>query len=199
MIIKYNFKFKSNLNNNASGTEEPITESIGTFEFGIQYLSDSSKLVVDILRIFDLELKDNGTCSSDIYCKCVLMPDKVTYQTKLIKRSQNPIFEEQFDFDYLDSLKLDSRYLEISVHELDKATREDCLGVAVIKLNYPNIETKKIFLRDIKPFLRTREENYIGDLMFSLAYLPAAERLTIVVIKARNLGGLGPDKKTLPG
>ena len=35
--------------------------------------------------------------------------------------------------------------------------------------------------------------------MFSLAYLPAAERLTIVIIKARNLQGLGPDKKTLPG
>lgn len=35
--------------------------------------------------------------------------------------------------------------------------------------------------------------------MFSLAYLPAAERLTIVVIKARNLQGLGPDKKILPG
>jgi hypothetical protein len=31
--------------------------------------------------------------------------------------------------------------------------------------------------------------------MFSLAYLPTAERLTIIVMKARNLSRIGPDKK----
>jgi hypothetical protein len=31
--------------------------------------------------------------------------------------------------------------------------------------------------------------------MFSLAYLPAAERLTIIVMKARNLSRIGADKK----
>lgn len=35
--------------------------------------------------------------------------------------------------------------------------------------------------------------------MFSLAYLPSAERLTIVIMKARNLKGLGITKKTPPG
>jgi hypothetical protein len=35
--------------------------------------------------------------------------------------------------------------------------------------------------------------------MFSLAYLPAAERLTIVVMKARNINSIGGEKKHLPG
>lgn len=35
----------------------------------------------------------------------------------------------------------------------------------------------------------------IGELMFSLSYLPTAERLTLVVVKARNLQGAG----TVPG
>ena len=35
--------------------------------------------------------------------------------------------------------------------------------------------------------------------MFSLAYLPTAERLTVVIMKARNLNGIGTDKKTAPG
>lgn len=30
---------------------------------------------------------------------------------------------------------------------------------------------------------------HIGELMFSLSYLPTAERLTLVVVKARNLKG----------
>lgn len=81
------------------------------------------------------------------------MPDKLSYQTKLIKRTKNPLFEEQFEFDYLDAQKLESRHLEITVHELDKLTKEDCLGVAVLKLSYPDIETKKTFLKSVKPFL----------------------------------------------
>ena len=39
----------------------------------------------------------------------------------------------------------------------------------------------------------------LGDLMFSLAYLPSAERLTVVILKARNLRAiklLEGDKKT---
>lgn len=57
-----------------------------------------------------------------------------------------------------------------------------------------------ILLSLLMAFLFTcQKENYIGDLMFSLAYLPAAERLTIVVMKARNLIGVGIDKKTPPG
>lgn len=37
---------------------------------------------------------------------------------------------------------------------------------------------------------------YHGELMFSLSYLPTAERLTLVVVKARNLRGANP---TVPG
>ena len=37
---------------------------------------------------------------------------------------------------------------------------------------------------------------HLGELMFSLSYLPTAERLTLVVVKARNLRGTrSPDTK----
>lgn len=41
-----------------------------------------------------------------------------------------------------------------------------------------------------------KDENYVGDLMFSLAYLPTAERLTIVVMKARNLIHVGGESSS---
>ena len=43
------------------------------------------------------------------------------------------------------------------------------------------------------------QENYVGDLMFSLAYLPASERLIVVVMKARNIRCCsGSNDKKLP-
>lgn len=155
-IINY-LKLKcSNDSNSSDGSSNGGGETIGTVEFGIQYLSDSQKLVVDLLRIFDLQFKDNSS-NLDIYCKCTLLPDKVSFQTKAIKRSTNPIFEEQFDFDYLDVAKMESRSLEISIHELDKLSTDDCIGVLSYKLNLSNIEPKKIFLKDLKPWIRTGE------------------------------------------
>ena len=142
--------FKSmNNSNNSDELSSSGSESIGTVEFGIQYLSDSQKLVVDLLRIFDLQFKDS-TSNLDVYCKCTLLPDKLSFQTKPVKRTTNPIFEEQFDFDYLDVAKMESRSLEISIHEIEKLSRDDCIGVLNFKLNLATIETKKIFLKDMK-------------------------------------------------
>lgn len=132
------------------------SESVGTVEFGIQYLSESQKLVVDLVRVLDL----TPTASNqDIYCKCTLLPDKISFQTRSVKRSTNVVFEQQFEFDYLDLTKMDNRFLEISIHEFDKYNKDDCVGVTTLKLNLPNIETKIMFLRDFKPWIPTGEVN----------------------------------------
>lgn len=147
---------KLNQEQDSNEKEEQALDSIGTFEFAVQYLSDSQKLIVDLLRIFDLQFKDCNQ-NSDLYCRCTLMPEKSSFQTKFIKRNSNPVFEEQFEFDGFDMNKMESRYLEISLHEIDKVTREECLGMLGLRLNYQNIEAKKIFLKEIKPFVRSSE------------------------------------------
>lgn len=160
---------KLNQEQNSDEKDEQALDSIGTFEFGVQYLSNSQKLIVDLLRIFDLQFKDNNQ-NSDLYCKCTLMPDKSSYQTKFIKRNSNPVFEEQFEFDCFDMNKLDSRYLEISVNEIDKVTREECLGMFGLRLNYQNFDTKKIFLKEIKPFVRSSEVFFFVYILIFFIY-----------------------------
>ena len=114
-------------------------------------------MVVEILRVFDLEGKD--LVNNDTYCKCSLMPDKLSFNTRIAKKSTNPIYEDTFEFDNLEMAKLDSRYLEISVFELDKQ-KEDCLGTTYLKLNYPTVDIKKIFLKDLKSSLRNKEVRF---------------------------------------
>ncbi len=47
-------------------------------------------------------------------------------------------------------------------------------------------------------FQQSEEAPELGDIMYSLSYLPSAERLTVVILKARNLRAvkLLEDKKT---
>ena len=88
------------------------------------------------------------------------MPDKIFFLSKSVKRSQNPIFEEKFEFVNLELSKLESKYLLISLIQLEKA-KEECLGATVIKLNYQSIEANQIFLKDLKSSLKSTEVNKV--------------------------------------
>jgi hypothetical protein len=205
-------KHNSTSSDHSSGTDQ---STLGTIEFALQYVSDCQRLIVDIIRIFDLtiikqqqqqqdEQQTTSNNNIDILCKCMLLPDKTVFTTKPVKLNANPLFEEQFEFKFIDSTHLDTCFLEISLYELDlnkKSGEEICLAsIPLIRLNYSNIESKKIFLKDFKQNLNrlsASDDTYLGELMFSLAYLTAAERLTIIVLKARNLSCLG-DKEKFP-
>ena len=193
--------------------------SIGKLEFGVQYLSDTHQLIVDILRIFDLHKESNQSTTmtmsngniqqvnnynTEIYCKCTLLPDKQSFKTSLLKRVSDPIFEEKIEFEKVESGSLEHASLEIALYECDRnySRSNECIGITYFRLNNQNIENKKVYLKDLRPNTsKLNDDENLGELMFSLAYLPAAERLTIVIMKARNLRTLGGlDKKiSLPG
>ncbi len=135
--------------------EQLNSESVGTIEYGVQYFSESQKLVVDLLRAFDLQLKDS--IQADTYCKCTLMPEKISFRTKIVKRNTNPIYEEKFEFVNVELSRLESRYLEISLFELDKLSNDECLGSTYLNLNAGSIENKKMFLKDLKTSFKTDE------------------------------------------
>lgn len=64
---------------------------------------------------------------------------------------------------------------------------EACLsGEATLRLGPAPRPPATTWLPLISPALPVPQ---LGELMFSLSYLPTAERLTLVVVKARNLRG----------
>ncbi|KAL7977278.1 hypothetical protein Chor_009227 [Crotalus horridus] len=72
--------------------------SCGQLSFALRYAYGTEQLVVRILRALDLPAKDaNGF--SDPYVKMYLLPDrKKKYQTKVHRKTLNPIFNETFNF-----------------------------------------------------------------------------------------------------
>jgi len=102
-------------------------------------------------------------------------------------------------------------------------SRDEILGLCQVRLNYSNIETIQVLIKDLKSTHKKHDvsiffqdfkvkiplskknflndqESYHGELLLTIAYLPGAERLTINVRKARNLDMIGLEKKEiLPG
>ncbi|KAM9373044.1 synaptotagmin-9 [Phaethornis superciliosus] len=162
------------------------SKACGRLNFILKYDCDLEQLIVKIHKAINLPAKDfSGT--SDPYVKIYLLPDRKTkHQTKVHRKTLNPVFDEVFLFSvpYND---LNARKLHFSVYDFDRFSRHDLIGQVVVDnfLDLADFPRECNIWKDIEYV--TNDNVDLGDLMFSLCYLPTAGRLTITIIKARNL------------
>ncbi|XP_023654155.1 synaptotagmin-C isoform X1 [Paramormyrops kingsleyae] len=161
-------------------------EACGKISFLLRYSYNTEQLVVKILKALDLAAKDSNGFS-DPYVKIYLLPDrKKKFQTKVHRKTLNPVFNETFQFS-VPFAELHSRKLHFSVYDFDRFSRHDLIGQVVVDnlLDFSEGQGEKPVWRDIVE--GTSEKADLGELNFSLCYLPTAGRLTVTIIKASNL------------
>ncbi|KAH0620865.1 hypothetical protein JD844_021719 [Phrynosoma platyrhinos] len=107
------------------------SKSCGKLNFIVKYDCDLEQLIVKIHKAVNLPAKDfSGT--SDPYVKIYLLPDRKTkHQTKVHRKTLNPVFDEVFLFSvpYND---LSTRKLHFSVYDFDRFSRHDLIGQVVV-------------------------------------------------------------------
>ncbi|KAJ7999542.1 hypothetical protein DPEC_G00195510 [Dallia pectoralis] len=161
-------------------------KNCGRINFSLKYDYESEALLVNILKAFDLPAKD--LCgSSDPYVKIYLLPDrKHKFQTRVHRKTLDPVFEESFQF-AVPYEELAGRKLHLSVFDFDRFSRHDMIGEVILEnlFEASDLSRETAIWRDIQ--YATSESVDLGEIMFSLCYLPTAGRLTMTVIKCRNL------------
>ncbi|KAG1961618.1 synaptotagmin-6 [Pimephales promelas] len=161
-------------------------KNCGKINFSLRYDYENEMILVKILKAFDLPAKD--LCgSSDPYVKIYLLPDrKQKFQTRVHRKTLNPTFDESFQFP-VPYDELSARKLHLSVFDFDRFSRHDMIGEVILDnlLEVSDLSRETSIWRDIQ--YATSESVDLGEIMFSLCYLPTAGRLTLTVIKCRNL------------
>ncbi|XP_029836676.1 synaptotagmin-10 [Ixodes scapularis] len=164
-----------------------ITTPCGKLQFTLKYDMDIEGLVVKILQAKDLPSKD-FLGSSDPYIKLYLLPDRrKKYQTRVHRKNLNPVFNESFVF-AMPLEELRHRTLQFSVYDFDRFSRNDLIGHVIVKRLYElcDVTHEMEYIMDIAGVPQDKVDK-LGEVMLSLCYLPTAGRLTVTVIKARNL------------
>ncbi|KAG9338036.1 hypothetical protein JZ751_027200, partial [Albula glossodonta] len=107
------------------------SEACGQLHFILKYDCDLEQLIVKIHKAQDLPAKDfSGT--SDPYVKIYLLPDRKTkHQTKVHRKTLNPVFDEVFLFPVAYT-ELPTRKLHFSVYDFDRFSRHDIIGQVVV-------------------------------------------------------------------
>ncbi|XP_017112738.1 uncharacterized protein LOC108136227 isoform X2 [Drosophila elegans] len=162
--------------------DQPYTQITGYLCIGLNYdniSNEGMELTVSVLEAKGL-ICPFSVESLDTFVRIYLVPDHPgAMQTKVVRAALTPSYNESFNF-WLQ--KRQARH-SLWFHLYHNGPAHTLIGEAEMEIGeLPRPITTWIPLSD------SRKCNARwGELMFSLSYLPTAERLTIVVVKARNL------------
>ena len=167
--------------------EEKNEDANGKFEFTLDYDFTKQDLTVGVLQAQEIPAMDMGG-TSDPYCKVYIMPDKKKkFETKVHRRTLNPVFNETFVFKNLEYGDLTSRTLVFAIFDFDRFGRHDQIGQIDVPLNSVDLGATVHEWRSIKPPPDENAKVPLGDICCSLRYVPSSGKLTVVMIEAKNL------------
>ncbi|KAI6233593.1 C2 calcium-dependent membrane targeting domain containing protein [Aphelenchoides fujianensis] len=144
---------------------------LGLLSYKLDYDFEKNALTVVVIGAEQLPAMDLGG-TSDPYVKVYLMPDKKKkFQTKVQRKSLNPIWQETFTFK-LPYSEIGGQTLMLNVFDFDRFGKHDQIGVVSIPLGKVDLATtiEKTASIEAPP------ENRLGE-----------NKLTVVVMECKNL------------
>ncbi|XP_007893548.1 synaptotagmin-1a isoform X3 [Callorhinchus milii] len=165
--------------------EEKEVEKLGKIQFSLDYDFQNNQLVVGIIQAAELPALDIGG-TSDPYVKVFLLPDKKKkYETKVHRKTLNPSFNETFIFK-IPYAELGGKTLVMAVYDFDRFSKHDVIGEVKVPMNTVDFGHVTEEWRDLQGAEKEEQEK-LGDICFSLRYVPTAGKLTVVILEAKNL------------
>jgi synaptotagmin-1 len=160
---------------------------LGRLSYKLEYDFNQSNLVVTVNQAEDLPALDMGG-TSDPYVKVYLLPDKKKkFETKVHRKTLNPVFNESFTFKvpYADAM---GKTLVFAIYDFDRFSKHDQIGEVKMPLCMVDLaQTIEEWGEVTSVEGDNGQENKLGDICFSLRYVPTAGKLTIVILEAKNL------------
>ncbi|XP_072942287.1 synaptotagmin-5-like isoform X1 [Epargyreus clarus] len=159
--------------------------SLGRIHLRLKYDFDRSDLEVHLIEAHDLAGYEAGGFN-DPYVRVSLLPEVDTRvrQTPVHRNEANPFFDQHFKFPVSHD-ELSDKTLLLQVFDYDRFSRNEVMGSAKVPLSRVEVAGGAEVWAELSRERRPPEE--LQELLLSLSFLPSAERLTVVVLKARNL------------
>ncbi|XP_050701480.1 synaptotagmin 1-like isoform X1 [Eriocheir sinensis] len=170
------------------GESKKSEEKLGRLNFKLEYDFNSNSLSVTVIQCEELPALDMGG-TSDPYVKVYLLPDKKKkFETKVHRKTLNPVFNETFTFKQVPYADIMSKTLVFGIYDFDRFSKHDQIGEVKIPLCQVDLAQTIQEWRDLVSVEGDGgQENKLGDICFSLRYVPTAGKLTVVILEAKNL------------
>nr|XP_032815859.1 synaptotagmin-13 isoform X2 [Petromyzon marinus] len=166
--------------------ETEVWRSKGKLHFSLKYNEQMCELRVVIIEASGIPKTDKaGFCDPfvvlSLYTKTVCQKGETSVKQKTV----HPVWNEAFTFN-LTCEELTDSTLILSLYDFDKFSRCNFVGDIRLKLADVDVHSGRSTSVDLKALERDGDIN-VGELLFAIGYLPTANRLVVVLMKARSL------------
>ncbi|CAK1540545.1 unnamed protein product [Leptosia nina] len=167
------------------GEEKKEEQKLGKVQYKLEYDFNSNSLSVTVIQAEDLPALDMGG-TSDPYVKVYLLPDKKKkFETKVHRKTLSPVFNETFVFKNVPYADAMNKTLVFAIFDFDRFSKHDQIGEVKVPLCQVDLAQTIEEWRELQSV--EGEGGQLGDICFSLRYVPTAGKLTVVILEAKNL------------
>lgn len=167
------------------GESKQSEQKLGKLQYKLEYDFNSNALTVTVIQAEELPALDMGG-TSDPYVKVYLLPDKKKkFETKVHRKTLNPVFNESFTFKSLPYAEAMNKTLVFAIFDFDRFSKHDQIGEVKVPLCQIDLAQTIEEWRELQSV--EGEGGQLGDICFSLRYVPTAGKLTVVILEAKNL------------
>jgi len=175
--------------------------SCGQLEVRLHYEKASNYLTLWVVQAYELNLLSAQAAvadTSEVWVVIFLLPHaKPLWRTQLLKGSSNPQFREQFRQRIRDRdirkfallCQVYSRHFNDKAPAVSEASKFLMIGQCKVRLKDIELEEPNTLWLNLQPPHSSLKEpvSGLGEILFSLHYIPSAERLSAVISKVKNI------------
>ncbi|XP_031560460.1 synaptotagmin-4-like isoform X2 [Actinia tenebrosa] len=159
----------------------------GNIVLTMRYSGEENQFIVHLINATDLPMKNNNLLDTFARLYLVMPSKQLRQQSKLHKKTCNPIYDESFTFEDIVYSELLQSYLRIKILHKDGFSRGEMIGESAIDLSEQEILTGKVLQRALLPKATSITEDGPGELLVSVCHHATKAQLKVVVIKLRDL------------
>nr|XP_021491666.1 synaptotagmin-15-like [Meriones unguiculatus] len=158
---------------------------LGRLWFSVEYQQESERLLVGLIKARQLQVPSEA-CSTLVKL-CLLPGERRFLQSKTKRKTCNPQFDENFIFQ-VSSKSVTQRVLKFSVYHVNRQREHQLLGQVLFPLKDESLSGDQpwVICRDLEAE-NLEPPSEFGDLQFCISYNDYLSRLTVVVLRAKEL------------
>ncbi|NXI92113.1 SYT1 protein, partial [Psophia crepitans] len=157
----------------------------GKLQYSLEYNFRAQELKVGVKQAAELKAMDSGG-TSDPYVIVYLTSDtKRKYETKVYRKTLNPIFNESFTFQ-VPQVEVPESTLVMQIYDFNRFTKHDIIGEVRLPLASVSLQHVIEQWSDLVVASKVEEEQ-LGEICFSLRYVPSTGKLTVLILEAKKL------------
>ncbi|XP_072194676.1 synaptotagmin-8 [Excalfactoria chinensis] len=157
----------------------------GRLQYSLEYNFRAQELKVGVKQAADLKAMDNGG-TSDPYVIVYLTSDmRKKYETKVYRKTLNPVFNETFTFQ-VPQAEVSEAMLVMQIYDFNRFAKHNIIGE--VRLPLASVSLQHIIEQWSDLVVASKvEQERLGEICFSLRYVPSTGKLTVLILEAKKL------------